>query len=314
MARCLVTGGAGFIGSHLVDALVGAGHEVTVIDNLFTGRKENLEASFDRIRFVLGDIRDVETLKDCMEGQDFVFHLAAIPSVQRSLADPLGTASVNVMGTLNVLVCARDARVKRVIFASSSSVYGDTKTFPEVETLPVNPLSPYACSKASCEMFCRVFSSIYDMEVVSLRFFNVFGPRQDPHSEYSAVIPKFISALLQGRPPVVFGTGEQSRDFCYVENVVQANILAMEAKGVSGKTFNVACGETHSLLELLAHLQEITDCRVSPTFAPPRKGDVPRSHASIDAISKALNYKVFVSFREGLERTVAWYKSLLASH
>ncbi len=246
MSLYLVTGGAGFIGSNIVERLVRQGERVRVLDNLSTGKRENLVSWLDRLELIEGDIRDVETVHGAMAGVDYVLHQAALPSVPRSVADPLASHQVNATGTLNVLPAARDAGVKRLVYASSSSVYGDSPTLPKQEEMPTNPISPYAVSKLAGENYCRVFFRVYGLETVCLRYFNVFGPRQDPTSQYAAVIPRFITAMLDGRRPVIYGDGRQSRDFTYIENVVEANLLACQAKDVAGEVLNIACGESFS--------------------------------------------------------------------
>jgi UDP-glucose 4-epimerase len=251
--RCLVTGGAGFIGSHLTDRLVNEGHEVTVLDNLATGLESNLETVRSKIRFINGDLRDLEMVREAVNAQDIIFHLGALGSVPRSIDDPITTNAVNVNGTLNILVAAKDTGVKRLIYASSSSVYGDTLVLPKEETMPMRPLSPYALSKVTAEEYFRIFHSVYGLETVSLRYFNVFGPRQRPDSQYAAVIPQFVTAILNNQPPTVHGNGTQSRDFTFVQNNVEANILAATAPAdkVAGKVFNIACGNQYSLLHVL---------------------------------------------------------------
>ncbi len=310
MSRVVVTGGAGFIGSHLVDALVRRGDEVVVVDNLFSGCEENLARVRDRIEFVRGDIRDLDLVRSLTRGCDYVLHEAALASVPLSVDDPETTTAVNVHGTLNVLIAARDAGVKRVVFAASSAAYGETEVTPQAETLLPAPVSPYAASKVAGELYLRVFAEAYGLPTVSLRYFNVFGPRQNPRSHYAAVIPKFITAVLAGEAPVVFGTGRQSRDFVHVDNVVHANLLAMETPGIpAGAVFNVGAGEAYDLLTLLAVIADETGTRPEPVFAPPRVGDVMRTEASIDAIRAALGYRVVVGFREGLRRTIEWYRA-----
>ncbi|GBC95542.1 UDP-N-acetylglucosamine 4-epimerase [bacterium HR16] len=255
--RILVTGGAGFIGSHITEKLVELGHEVIVLDDLSTGREENIAHLKSRITFVKGSITDTVLLQEVMQGVQMVFHEAALGSVPRSVEDPRTTHEVNITGTFNVLMAARDAGVKRVVYAASSSAYGDTPTLPKVETMLPNPLSPYAVSKLVGEYYCQVFTRVYGLEAVSLRYFNVFGPRQNPHSQYAAVIPKFITAALKGEPLTVFGDGEQSRDFTYIDNVVQANLLAMDSPRAVGKVYNVACGGRYTLNELIRQLEAI---------------------------------------------------------
>jgi len=308
----LVTGGAGFIGSHLVERLLKEGHRVRVIDDLSTGKKENIKPFLGEIEFIKGDIRDLELVRETMEGVDYVLHQAAVPSVPRSVKDPLTTNVANVDGTLNILIAARDAGVKRVVYASSSSIYGDTPNLPKHEGMRPEPRSPYAASKLAGELYCQAFYSVYGLETVALRYFNVFGPRQDPESQYAAVVPRFITALLQGRPPTIFGDGEQSRDFTYVENVVEANLLAAKAPGVAGEVFNIACGGQITVNELARLLVEIVGVnpQLKPRYAPPRPGDVRHSLADISKVRELLGYEVKVSTREGLERTVEWYKNL----
>lgn len=307
----LVTGGAGFIGSHLVEELIKRGERVRVIDNLSTGRKENIEPFLSEIEFIEGDIRDLGLVRKVMDGVGYVLHQAAVPSVPRSVRDPLATNSANVDGTLNVLIAARDAGVKRVVYASSSSVYGDTPVLPKHEGMKPEPRSTYAVSKLVGEFYCQVFYHVYGLETVALRYFNVFGPHQDPKSEYAAVVPKFITALLHGEPPVIFGDGEQSRDFTYVSNIVEANLLAAKAEQVAGEVFNIACGERITINELARLLIEIigVSCHLQPKYAPPRPGDVRHSLADVSKARELLGYKVKVDIREGLERAVEWYRS-----
>ncbi len=307
MARVLVTGGAGFIGSHLAHALVRRGDQVTVLDNLFSGKEENLADVRDRIEFIRGDIRDLETVRGAMRGVEFVLHEAAVASVPRSMADPVLTTTANVLGTLHVLMAAAEAKARRVVFAASSSAYGDTGVPVQVETMMPAPRSPYAASKVACEVFCSAFHRSFGIETVALRYFNVFGPGQDPLSQYAAVVPRFVTAALEGRAPTIYGDGRQSRDFCFIDNIVRANLLALEAPGAAGRVFNVGCGGTHDLLELLDCVFEAVGRRVEPVFEPARPGDVPRSCASIDAAREVLGYDVEVDFREGVRRTVAWF-------
>jgi UDP-glucose 4-epimerase len=309
----LVTGGAGFIGSHLAERLVREGHTVRLLDDFSSGKEENLASFRSEIELVRGDIRDQDTVRRAAEGVDIVFHEAALGSVPRSVADPLTTHEVNITGTLNVFLAARDNGVKRVVYASSSSVYGETPELPKREDMSPQPLSPYALSKLAGEHYAGVFKHVYGFEIVSLRYFNIFGPRQDPESQYAAVIPRFITALLAGRRPIVYGDGLQSRDFTYVENVVNANLLASEAEGVAGKTFNVACGGRYTLLELLAKLKAIIGSDIEPIHEAARAGDVRDSQASIEAAQRGFGYSVSVGFSEGLRRTVEWYKSIASS-
>jgi len=304
----LVTGGAGFIGSHIVERLVGEGHDVRVLDDFSSGHEANLESFRTKVELIRGDIRDAQLVNDAVNGVDIVFHEAALGSVPRSVADPLTTHEVNITGTLNVLLAARDAGVKRVVYASSSSVYGETPVLPKSEDLTPQPLSPYALSKLAGEHYSSVFKHVYGFEIVSLRYFNIFGPRQDPESQYAAVVPRFITALLEGRDPVVYGDGLQSRDFTYVENVVNANLLASEAEGVAGRAFNVACGGRYSLLDLLARIKEALGSGIDAIHEEPRAGDVRDSQASIEDAQRELGYQVSVGFEEGLRRTVEWYR------
>jgi len=306
MAAFLVTGGAGFIGSSLVRRLLGVGHSVRVLDNLSTGFKSNLEECLNRIELMEGDVSEFTVCKSAVAGVDYILHEAAIPSVQRSVDDPIRSNNANVTGTLNMLVAARDAKVKRFVFASSSSVYGDTETLPKVETMPENPLSPYALTKHAGEEYCVLFYRIYGLPTVALRYFNVFGPRQDPHSPYSAVISRFVEAALTGRRPVVNGDGEQSRDFTYVENVVDANLLACEANGVEGMVFNIGTGERRSLNDLLRSLSSLVGRNLEPEYANARLGDVRHSQADIGRARRYLRFEPKVSFLAGLERTLNW--------
>lgn len=305
----LVTGGAGFIGSHIVRRLLDRGERVRVIDNLSTGNLANISELLSQIEFIQGDITHRETIQQAVQGVDFVLHQAALPSVPRSVADPITTDWNNVRGTLELLVAARDAKVRRVVQACSSSAYGDTPTLPKVETMRAMPLSPYACSKAAGELYGCAFYHTYGLEYVGLRYFNVFGARQDPQSQYAAVIPKFITAYLKNESPVVFGDGTQSRDFAYIDNVVQANLKACMAPEASGKIFNIACGERTNLLTVLDLLSQMFNRRVEPRFEPSRAGDVKHSLADIAQAEGILGYKPEVYFAEGLRRTVEWYKN-----
>ena len=305
----LVTGGAGFIGSHICERLARDGHAVRVLDDLSSGKEQNLKFLSGDVELIRGDIRDSRLLADVMRGVEVVFHQAALGSVPRSVADPLGTHEVNITGTLNVLLAARDARVRRVVSASSSSIYGETPVLPKHEGITPQPLSPYALSKLTGEHYIRIFKQVYGFEAVALRYFNIFGPRQDPESQYAAVIPKFARAVLENRQPVVYGDGLQSRDFTYVENVVEANLLAAEAEGAAGRAFNVGCGGRYSLLELLGRLKTIIKSDIEPLHEAARAGDVRDSQASIELAQEALGYQVTVGFEEGLTRTVDWYRS-----
>jgi UDP-glucose 4-epimerase len=308
--KVLVTGGGGFIGSHLVERLLADGYGVRVLDNFATGRRETLVAFGDDVELIEGDLQSYERAHHAVRGCEIVYHQAALPSVPRSIQDPLTSNSTNVIGTLNLLLAARDSDVRRVVFASSSSVYGINASLPKREDMAALPVSPYAVAKLACEGYCRSFSEVYGLEAVSLRYFNIFGPRQDPLSHYAAVIPRFITAFLGGRPVVVFGDGEQSRDFTYVDNVIDANLRAAEAPQVSGKVFNVASGQGITVNVLIEELREITGRHVAVEYAPSRPGEVRHSEADITSAGLALGYRPMISFGEGLRRTVAFYESL----
>jgi UDP-glucose 4-epimerase len=308
--NALVTGGGGFIGSHLVERLLAEGYSVRVLDSFATGRRETLVPFGDDVELIEGDLQSYERAHHAVRGCEVVFHEAALPSVPRSIQDPLTSNSANVIGTLNLLLAARDSDVRRVVFASSSSVYGINAALPKREDMTPLPVSPYAVAKLACEGYCRSFSEVYELETVSLRYFNVFGPRQDPLSHYSAAIPRFITAFLRDEPVTVYGDGEQSRDFTYVDNVVEANLLAAEAARVSGGVFNVACGERITVNALIEELKQITGRDVPVEYAPPRPGEVRHSEADITLAKEALGYAPTVSFAEGLRRTVAFYESL----
>jgi nucleoside-diphosphate-sugar epimerase len=311
--RVLITGGGGFIGSHLVDHFLSAGHEVRVLDNFATGRRENLVHVMGDVELVEGDMQSYERVHNAMVGVDGVLHQAALPSVPRSVADPLTTNASNVIGTLNVLLAARDAGAKRVVFASSSSVYGANPTLPKSEDLAPAPMSPYAVTKLTGEGYCRSFHQVYGLETVALRYLNIFGPRQDPLSQYAAVIPNFITSILGGRGPRIFGDGEQSRDFTFIDNVVEANRLALDAPAAVGKAYNVACGERISLNTVLKEIGELTGKEVDPVYTDPRPGDVLHSHATIDRAADELGYKPLVAFREGLRRTIEHFAARSAA-
>ena len=302
--RALVTGGAGFIGGHLVGALLERGDDVVVLDNFSSGRRDNLAGIDREIEVVEGDLRSYERVHAAVRGVDVVFHEGALPSVPRSVQDPLTTNAVNVDGTLNVLLAARDENVGRVVFASSSSVYGDTPTLPRTEDQPLLPIAPYAVSKTAAEAYCRAFWRIYALETVSLRYFNVFGPRQDPTSQYAAVVPRFITKLLEGESPVVYGDGEQSRDFTFVADVVRANLLAVDVEGISGETFNVASGRSHTVNELAETLKAIVGSSVDTTYVDARPGDVRASAADIGKAERALAYAPATRFEDALRVTV----------
>ncbi len=307
--KYLITGGAGFIGSNIAIELVKKGEKVRIIDNFSTGRAVNLETIRKDIELIDGDIRDFWTVREAVEGVDYILHQAALPSVPRSVKNPLTSNAVNVDGTLNLLQAAKEAKAKRFVFASSSSVYGDTPTLPKKETMPLDPLSPYAVSKLADEKYARVFYNLYGLETVGLRYFNIFGPRQDPNSEYSAVIPKFIKALKTGKRPVVYGDGEQSRDFTYVANAVQANLLAATAAKAPGHVYNIACGARFTLNDLLKFLGEIMGVDARADYDPPRPGDIKHSYADIEYAKNDLNYNPTVDFKAGLQKTVDWFGS-----
>ncbi|HOL44712.1 MAG TPA: SDR family oxidoreductase [Armatimonadota bacterium] len=308
MAHIVITGGAGFIGSNIASELCEK-HTVVVIDNLSTGRHENIKDLLDKIRFVKGDIRDTDLLRREFDSADYVLHQAAFPSVQRSIEDPVATNLINVDGTLSVLLAARDCGVKKVVYASSSSVYGDTPILPKREDMPPNPKSPYAITKLAGEYYCRVFSEIYGLKTVALRYFNVFGPRQDPSSQYAAVIPLFITRILKRKPPIIFGDGLQTRDFTYVRDVVQANILAMksQAEGV----FNIASGSRISVNDLADKIMDITGVRMEKIFDKPRQGDIKDSLADISYAKRMLGYEPRFDLETGLKETVAWFQKSL---
>jgi nucleoside-diphosphate-sugar epimerase len=312
--RTLITGGGGFIGSHLVDRLLAEGHEVRVLDNFATGRRENLTHVRDSIELLEGDIQSYERAHNAVSGCEVVFHEAALPSVPRSVADPLTSNATNVIGTLNVLLAARDSGVRRVVFASSSSVYGANNELPKHEELVPLPISPYAVTKLTGEGYCRSFAAVYGMETVALRYFNIFGPRQDPLSQYSGVVPKFINALLAGEQPTIHGDGEQSRDFTFVENAVDANILAMSAAPADAmRTFNVASGARTTLNELFAQLASLADSDVEPIYGPARAGDVRHSLADVSLAERRIGYTPQVGLREGLARTFESYQARSAA-
>jgi UDP-glucose 4-epimerase len=309
MPEYLVTGGAGFIGGHLAERLVRDGKSVRILDNFSSGREANLRSWADRVEIVRGDIRDRDTVARAMNGIRVVFHLAALPSVPKSVADPIGSHDINVNGTLNVLIAARNARVQRVVFTSSSAVYGDSPTLPKREDMTPTPISPYGLHKLIGEQYCALFTRAYGLHTISLRYFNVYGPRQDPQSEYAAAIPKFITSLLAGRAPTVFGDGEQTRDFTYVANVVGANLAAASAAPEAvGQSFNIAGGRRISVNELIATLNRILGTAIAPAYAPPRPGDVLHSLADISKAHRLLDGTPRVELTEGLRRTVEWFR------
>jgi len=330
----LVTGGAGFIGHNIVDKLLSQKHNVRILDNFSTGRKANIERviknhslvperdylfvssnelrvrpdKYPRLYVIDGDLREADTCWRAVSGVTYVLHQGAVPSVPRSITDPVTTNDVNIRGTLNMLIAARDEGVRRLVLASSSSVYGDTPTLPKVETMPPSPLSPYALSKLTAEFYAVLFNKLYGLSTVSLRYFNVFGPGQDPQSQYAAVIPRFITALLNGNPPAIFGDGEQSRDFTYIEDCVSANLLACKAEGASGRVMNVACGFRTTLNDLFKKIRNITGTAVEPVYEASRPGDVKHSLADISLAKNVLNYSPSYSIDEGLKKTVEWFK------
>lgn len=306
-ARYLVTGGAGFIGSHIAETLLKQGNVVRLFDNLLTGRQSNLEVLRpygQQVEIVIGDLRDPQTVQAAVADVEVVFHQAALASVPRSISDPINSLEININGTQNVLLAARDAGVRRVVYASSSSVYGDTPTLPKHEEMPTAPMSPYAVQKLTAELLCGVFTRIYGLETVALRYFNVFGPRQDPTSEYAAVIPRFMTALLEGRRPIVFGDGEQRRDFTFIENVVQANLLAATSHEAVGTAINIGCGNLISLNSVLSLAGELLHIPVDADYRDPRPGDIRDSLADISKAKRLLGYTPTVAFREGLARTM----------
>lgn len=306
--RYLVTGGAGFIGSNIVDELVRRGHSVVVLDDLSSGKESNLAQVANQIDFRLGSITDLATAQQAAQGTDYVIHLAARTSVPRSVKDPIESNRVNIDGTLNVLVAARDAKVKRLVYAASSSAYGETPVLPKVETMQPAPISPYGVTKYVGELYAQVFGKVYGLENACVRYFNVFGPRQDPTSQYSGVLSRFMLAVLEGQAPVIYGNGEQSRDFTFIANVVDATLRACEAPGASGKVFNGGTGARITLKDVIRLLEKISGETIRANFAPPRNGDIRDSQADISLAGKILGYQPRVDFEEGLKRTWEWYK------
>ena len=313
MSKYLITGGAGFIGSNLAGYILDKGHDVVVLDNFATGKRENLTEIEDRIVLIDGDVRNREQADQAVGGCAAVFHQAALASVPRSVEHPWASHDVNVNGTVTVLEAARAAGVRRVVFAASSSAYGDQKTSPKHEAMQSLPISPYAAQKVACEMYMQAYAAAYGMETVALRYFNVFGPRQDPNGAYAAVIPAFVSRLLRGEAPIVHGDGEQSRDFCHIANVCEANWLAAHApaENCDGRPMNIACNQAASLNQILAKLKELLDVDVPPEYGPPRPGDVKHSLADISLAKEKIGYEPFVYFDEGLERAIDWYRENL---
>jgi UDP-glucose 4-epimerase len=307
--KFLVTGGAGFIGSNIVETLVRRGERVRVFDNLSTGSKANMAGFANKIDFVKGDLRNSRDLARAVKGVDVVIHQAALRSVPRSVVDPASSNDVNVTGTLRLLMACKAGRVKRVVYASSSSAYGDNNHYPQIESMRSAPISPYAVSKLAAENYCVTYAKTFGLETVSLRYFNVFGPRQHPESQYAAVIPKFMESAQQGRPLEVHWDGRQSRDFTYIDNVVQANLLAATARGVSGEVFNIAGGRSISLLQVIRELERIVGRRLKRRHTPPRSGDVRKTWADIHKAQRLLRYAPRVGFAQGLERTWAWFIS-----
>ncbi|MGD8450319.1 MAG: SDR family oxidoreductase [Phycisphaerae bacterium] len=304
----LVTGGAGFIGSHVVRRLLARGDRVRILDDMSTGRPANLADIRADVDFVEGDIRDLPTVQRAATGTAAVFHLAARASVPRSVAEPLPANDVNITGTLNVLLAARDAGAERVIYSASSSAYGDTPTLPKIETMTPQPLSPYAVGKLAAENYCTCFHTCYGLQTISLRYFNVFGPRQDPNSQYAAVIPAFVTHMVSGRRPVIFGDGEQSRDFCYIDNVVNANLLALEAAELGGAVVNIACGERTTLNEIVRLINGQLGTDLAAEHQDPRVGDVRHSLADVAAAKRVIGYEPKIFFQEGLARSIEWYR------
>jgi nucleoside-diphosphate-sugar epimerase len=309
MDKFLVTGGAGFIGSNICTKLISQGYFVRVIDNLLTGKKSNLAAISDKIEFIEADMGNPDAARAAMKGIDVVLHQGALPSVPRSVDDPAATHRHCVDATFTLLLAARDAKVKRFVYAASSSAYGDTPTLPKVETMSVNPLSPYAAAKLIGEYYCSVFYKVFGLETISLRYFNVFGPHQDPTSQYAAAIPAFVTSILKDKPPKIYGDGEQSRDFTYVDNVVEANLLAARVKQTNGEVINIACGEAITVNAIIDMINKIVGKNIKPTYVPPNKGDVKHSLANISQAKKLIGFKPVVSFKEGLKKAIEWYRS-----
>jgi UDP-glucose 4-epimerase len=311
MSTFLVTGGGGFVGSNLTIALVEQGHRVKILDNFSTGSLENLQPVLKDIEVLEGELRNLSDVRRAVAGVEVVFHQGALPSVPRSVADPLTASEVNINGTLNIFQASRDAGVRRVVYASSSSVYGVDDVLPKVESMSPRPMSPYAATKLAGELFGRIFYELYNLETVGLRYFNVFGPRQNPKSEYAAVIPRFIEALLKGTPPVIYGDGEQSRDFTFIDDVVQANLLSWRAEGVAGEVINIAGGNRITINGLLSALKKITGSKVEAIYTEKRPGDVKHSMASIEKASHLLGFFPKTSIERGLRLTVEWLENIM---
>ncbi|MFQ6034442.1 MAG: SDR family oxidoreductase [Sedimentisphaerales bacterium] len=311
MDKFLVTGGAGFIGSNICRKLVADGCFVRVVDNLLTGKKSNLDSFIDKIEFIEADMGDEQVAHSAMKDIDVVLHQGALPSVPRSVDDPAATHRHNIDATFTLLLAARDAGVKRFVYASSSSAYGDTPTLPKVETMPPSPLSPYAVGKLVGEYYCSVFYEVFGLETISLRYFNVFGPYQDPTSQYAAAIPAFVTAILKDKPPTVFGDGQQSRDFTYVDNVVEANLLAARAKKTAGEVLNIACGQAVTVNAIIDMINDLLGKNIKPIYTDPRPGDVKHSLADIGAAEKLLGFKPTVDFKDGLKLAIDWYRENL---
>jgi nucleoside-diphosphate-sugar epimerase len=309
MIEYLVTGGAGFIGSNIAEFLVKNGKSVRIFDDFSSGKRENIESFAAKIEIFEGDLRDFDAVKRAARDVRFVLHVGAIPSVPRSVDDPKTSNEINITGTVNVLLAARDAKVERVVFSSSSSVYGDTPELPKRENMTPQPQSPYALQKLTGENYGRLFWQLYGLPTISLRYFNVFGPRQNPQSQYAAVIPRFVTAILKGEPPIVFGDGTQSRDFSHIENIIEANLAACNApKEAVGEAFNIGCGERITLLQLIETIEKIVDKKAKPRFEPPRAGDVMHSQADISKAKRLLGWSPRVNFGEGIRKTVEWYR------
>jgi len=311
MEKFLVTGGAGFIGSNICKELITQGCFVRVVDNLLTGKKSNLAFIIDKIDFILADMGDAEVAQSAMKDIDVVLHQGALPSVPRSVDEPAATHRHCVDATFTLLLAARDAGIKRFVYAASSSAYGDTPTLPKVETMTPMPLSPYAAAKLVGEYYCSVFYKVFGLETISLRYFNVFGPHQDPASQYAAAIPAFVTAILKDEPPTIYGDGEQSRDFTYIDNVVEANLLAARAKQTKGEVINIACGEAVTVNAIIDIINELLSKNINPTYTEPRPGDVKHSLADIALAKKLISYKTKVSFKQGLQLAIDWYRENL---